>query len=350
MPQIAGRLGISTKAAENRWHRARKYLDLDPAIKKAMTAVGTGMVPSVVWDKTQPGYSVLLRPAQESATAVDWLEAIMMAVNSVTPLEARPTKHAGALDNLLTVYPLFDAHIGMLAWGKETGGADYDLALAASDMRAAFDGLDAITPASGKAVLILGGDTLHADDNRAETPHGKNKLDVDSRQFKAIEAALQIICDAIDRLASKHGHLTVRVLRGNHDEHSHMVLTFALTERYRLIGNVTVDKDPRDLFMMQHGVSLIAAHHGDKVPPQRLAMHVADVCPWWSATKDRHILTGHIHHDSTKDLGGVKWHSLRAFCPPDNYGAPFSSRRALTAMTFDARKGLVLNGIEGVMR
>jgi len=129
-----------------------------------------------------------------------------------------------------------------------------------------------------------------------------------------------------------------------------MVLAFALGERYRKCDNVVVEKTPHDLFMMRHGNSLIAAHHGDKSPPQRLAMTLADVCPFWSDTRDRHILTGHIHHDSSKDFPGIKWHSLRAFCPPDAYGAAFAPRRALQAMVFHDKKGLVLTAHDAILR
>jgi hypothetical protein len=77
-------------------------------------------------------------------------------------------------------------------------------------------------------------------------------------------------------------------------------------------------------------------------------MYLADTCPEWSATRDRHILTGHIHHDSIKDFPGVKWWSLRAFCPPDEYGAAFGGRRALQSLTFDDKTGLRMHLIEGI--
>lgn len=124
-----------------------------------------------------------------------------------------------------------------------------------------------------------------------------------------------LIAKVIDRLSEKHSAVLVRVLRGNHDEHAHLVLTFALAERYRDSDRVTVEKEPRDLFMMQWGRCLISAHHGDKAKPDRLAMYLSDVCPFWSDTRHRHIFTGHIHHDSAKDLGPMRWESLRAFCP-----------------------------------
>lgn len=44
---------------------------MDPAIDEAMKAIGMGVVPSTAWIKTkptkdQPGYSLMLRPAERS--------------------------------------------------------------------------------------------------------------------------------------------------------------------------------------------------------------------------------------------------------------------------------------------
>lgn len=341
--QIAEKLGIDRTSVRDRLRSAEN----DPAITRAMKAIGTGMVPSMIWDKTQPGYSVMLKPAI-AADETDTLTRIADAFKDI-PAALLPVINERGND-LMTVYPVMDAHFGMFAWGKETGGQDYDLNLAESDFMTAFQDMLSVTPETDKAVLILGGDTLHADDNRAETPQSKHKLDVDGRHFKAIDVAIRSICRVVDMLALRHSQLTVRVLRGNHDIHSHLILTFALSERYRMAAGVKIEKSPRDLYWVKHGRCLVAFHHGDKAPAQRLAMALADECPHWSDTRDRHILTGHIHHDSTKEFPGVKWWSLRAFCPPDEYGSSFGSRRALQAMVFSERKGLIMQTIEPILR
>jgi len=240
----------------------------------------------------------------------------------------------------------------MHAWGKETGGDDYDLSLAASDMRHAFAKVQAITPNSAEAILIVGGDFFHADDNRSETPAHRHKLDVDSRHWKVLQSGIALLGGVIARLVEKHDRLQVRVLRGNHDEHAHMVLTFALAERYRDQDRVTVDQAPFDLFMRQWGRCLIAAHHGDKIKPQQLTLYLSDVCEFWSATRHRICLTGHVHHDAVKDIGPMRWESLRAFCPPDAYAASmgYGARRALQSLTFDKTDGLVLRAMDPIER
>jgi hypothetical protein len=325
----------------------------DLAVQTAMDAVGTGLVPHSMWTIVrpkdgEPGFSVYHKIEQ---TPEDVAERIRAALEGLIP--AQPViAPESVMADLCAVYPLMDAHVGMQAWGKETGGQDYDLTLAAQDMRQAFAKVLALTPAAEKAVLLIGGDYFHSDDTRAETPASKHKLDMDGRFHKVLDVGIAIIAETVDRLLAKHASVTLRVLRGNHDPHSHLVLTFALGERYRLERRVEVDKSPRDLFMLQWGKCAIFAHHGDKGKPQQMALYLSDVCPFWSDTRHRHYLVGHVHHDHAKDLGPLRYESLRAFCPPDAYAASmgYGGRRALQSMTFDRRDGLVLRALDPIER
>lgn len=327
---------------------------LDPAIKNGMQAIGTNMVPALAWAKIPPkdgeiGYSLMLKPEAEPPEAV--AERIREALEGMEPAAAVSPPESVMAD-LCAVYPLMDAHVGMLAWGRETGSQDYDLDHAAQDMRHAFAKVLALTPAAEQAVLLIGGDFFHADDNRAETPANRHKLDVDGRFWKVLDVGIGIIAETVHKLLQKHAKVMVRVLRGNHDPHSSMTLNFALAERYRNETRVHIEKDPRDLFMLQWGKCAIFAHHGDKGKPQQMALYLSDVCPFWSETRHRHYLTGHVHHDHAKDLGPLRYESLRAFCPPDAYAASmgYGGRRALQSITFHKADGLVLRALDPIDR
>jgi hypothetical protein len=333
-------------------HR-RKYT-MDPAIQSGMNAIGTNMVPALAWAKIPPkdgeiGYSLMLKPEAEPPEAV--AERIRAALEGLVPSEPVVAPETVMAD-LCAVYPLMDAHVGMLAWGRETGAQDYDLEHAAKDMRHAFAKVLALTPAAHQAVLLIGGDFFHSDDTRAETPANRHKLDVDGRFFKVLDVGIGVIAETVHRLLQKHAKLHVRVLRGNHDPHSSLTLNFALAERYRNETRVTIEKEPRDLFMLQWGRCAIFAHHGDKGKPQQMALYLSDVCPFWSQTRHRHYLTGHVHHDQAKDLGPLRYESLRAFCPPDAYaaGMGYGARRALQSITFHRQDGLVLRAMDPIER
>ena len=349
--QAAEALGISRAGLRDRLDRAKR--NIDPAIQASMTAVGTGLVPALAWAKTKSedgtSYSVLLKPAAEDLP--DIMEQMRDAFDGMQAApKITPPEHV--VSDLCTVWPLMDVHFGMLAWGRETGGPDYDTQVAADDMRHAFAKVAAITPDSAEGVLIIGGDFFHADDSRSETPANRHKLDVDSRHWRVLDLGVALIAEVIDTLAHKHAGLTVRVLRGNHDEHSHAILTFALAQRYRNTAHITVDKDPRDIFMKQWGRCLIAAHHVDKARAERMTLYLSDICPFWSDTRHRFCFTGHVQHEQSKDIGPLKWESLRAFTAPDAYasGMGYASRRALQAITFHKRDGVVLRAIDPIER
>jgi hypothetical protein len=343
-------------AAAEAWLNADGRTDyrLDPAIKNGMETIGTNMVPALAWAKIPPkdgeiGYSLMLRPEAEPPEAV--AERIRAALEGMVPAEPVVAPE-NVMADLCAVYPLMDAHVGMKAWGRETGSQDYDLDHAAQDMRHAFSKVVAMTPAAEQSVLIIGGDYFHSDDTRAETPANRHKLDVAGRFWEVLDVGIAIIAETILRLLQKHARVHVRVLRGNHDPHSSMTLNFALAERYRDESRVTIEKNPRDLFMMQWGQCAIFAHHGDKGKPQQMAFYLSDVCPFWSETRHRHYLTGHIHHDQAKDIGPLRHESLRAFCPPDAYAASmgYGGRRALQSITFHKIDGLVLRALDPIDR
>lgn len=346
-------LGQSYSNFHRKYHTAKHKIELDPAIQDSMTAVGTGLVPALAWAKTKnpdgTSYSVLLKPQQETPESMaEMMAAAFEGIEPAPPV----TPPENVMADLCSVYPLMDVHLGMHAWGRETGGDDYDLKLALGDMRHAFAKVLAITPQSDTGVLIVGGDFFHADNNNAETPASKHKLDVDGRFDKVVDAGITILVETIDRLLARHDNVIVRALRGNHDENAFRILRVGLSAWYRNEPRVTVDSGPRDLFMYQWGRCALFAHHGDKAKPQQAALYVSDVCPFWSETRHRHFLTGHVHHDQAKDVGPLRWESLRAFCPPDAYAASmgYGARRALQSMTFHKQDGLVLRAMDPIER
>lgn len=287
-------------------------------------------------------------PKQEMA-----LETLLdRAIAAFSTLPAAPAIPAPKLTSadLLTVFPLFDVHLGMRADAEETGGSDYDTKLAVADINQAIGNVMALSPQSDEAILLVGGDFFHATDDTNQTPKSRHPLDVDSRHFKVLDAGIEVLAATIERLAAKHRRVTVRVLRGNHDETSHMVLTLALAQRYRDIERIIIDKSRRDIFMHQWGKCLIAAHHGDKQKPERLAMVLAEICPFWSESPHRIVFTGHKHSVRSEEFPGIVWQQLRAFCPPDAYGAQFAPRRAMQATTFNASSGIAITAIDPIER
>lgn len=343
---IASKLGITERQVKSAIERTNR----DPAVQKGMDVIGTRMTPAAMWVKTDT-HSVMLKPAAADQEG-DLVGRLVEAFADI-PAYA-PVASEFDYSDLMTVYPLYDLHAGLLAWGRETRGPDFDLDLFRSDLLTAVDRLSARAPKSGKALVIIGGDALHVNDGTNETPGHGHKLDADGRFEKVIDVAVETICHTIELLATRHPIVQVVVIAGNHDREAHLFLKVALKQRYRNSDRiqfpVIYGADKSEIFWTRHGETMIAAHHGDKAKPEKLAMIIADQCGFWSETKHRVILTGHLHHLRTLDMPGVTHYTMRAFAPADAYGANYGGTRGLQAMTFCPKHGLISQVHDGVWR
>lgn len=325
---IADKMGKSVSAVKSLLERARR----DPLVTKIMERNGTEMVPDQAWIKEEWG-SVRYSPKKE--VEQDLVSRVAEAFKDIPAYEPVPANITQSDE--LSVYGLFDAHIGMRASAAETGADDYDLKLAEMDIKSAITRL---ASGGGEALLIIGGDTLHHDNNDNETFASKHSLDVDGRIYKVTMLAVDVIAWAAEHLATVHERVTIKVHRGNHDPHSHVALVAGLTQRYRLAGRITVDDGETDWFWKQWGKCAIFTTHGDKAKPDAFIHKMADICPFWSESPHRMAITGHVHKFQMQRIGGAMWCSVDGFCPPDEYGSQFSGRRGMAKMTFDKERGL----------
>ncbi|MFC0280329.1 hypothetical protein ACFOHK_16030 [Falsigemmobacter intermedius] len=104
-----------------------------------------------------------------------------------------------------------------------------------------------------------------------------------------------------------------------------MAVLFALAERYRDDPRIEVDKRPGEFRVCEHGQVMLASHHGDKVPPERLAMGlVSQHREAFGRSKFCHLFTGHLHSFAGKDIAGVRWEQLRAVTARDAYAPSHS--------------------------
>jgi len=267
----------------------------DPAIKGAMNAIGTQMQPSIAWVKTkptddEPGYSVMLRPGPEPPEAV--AERVRTALEGMTALPEVPAPDH-VEEDLCTLYPIADVHLGMLAWARETGEA-YSTDLASERLAKWIGQCIASSPASHTAIILDNGDLTHADDNTNQTPQNKHALDTDTRHYRTLDTAIEALAFAIELALQKHKHVLFRILPGNHNRESYLCVMFALAERFRDNPRVKVQKVPGEFF-----------------------------------------------HHKAQDIGGVQWEQLRAVTARDAYAVShaYCARAQLQGITFDRNKG-----------
>ncbi len=275
---------------------------------------------------------------------VDIAAILKEAFDDVAPAEpvAAP---AQVYDDLLTLTPLADWHIGLFSWRRETD-TNWDLKIAEDVIGTAIEDLIARTPPSANAIVLGGGDLLHSDNNENKTARSGNVLQVDGRYQKVLMTACRLVVRAIDASLKRHGHVTVRVLPGNHDEHASVAVAYFLLAWYRNEPRVTVDVDPSLFFWFRFGKVMIGATHGHTVKLKDMASIMAHRrAEDWGATRHRFVHGFHIHHSSkfASEGGGVISESHQTPTPQDawHFGSGFLSGRSMQSITYHKEYGEV---------
>ncbi len=341
--KAATALGIAKTTIQELCRRGREYNDLDQGIKDGMEELGMTEIMNLRggWLKGK-NYSFRFDVKKDEG-GESFVNTLHDVFGNLTP--RKPIKPPKATEsNLCTFYNIIDHHLAMHAWGKETGD-DYDLQIGISRLTESMAKLIESTPKSDTAVVLNLGDFFHAHDDTATTKQSGHNLDVDGRHYKVLLAGVDVTVACIDMAAQKHRKVIYRALRGNHDEGPHAALTVALYHHYRDCPNIEIDMAAHDFYAYEWGRNMICGHHGDKAKADRLVLFMADNWPeMWGRTHWRFLWTGHIHHDSAKDIGGVQWESFRTLAPKDAYAAShaFSSRQTMQAITLDKEHGEIL--------
>jgi hypothetical protein len=286
----------------------------------------------VKWYKTKEGQ---FDPTQ----LVAWIKDAYKDVRPARTIKAPPAVRA----DLLTLVPCADWHIGMFAWGKEVG-QNWDLKIAERTIGAAIEDVILRSPPSAEAIVLGGGDLMHADNKENQTAKSGNALEVDGRWPKVLQAAGRLAVRTIDAARRRHKHVIVRILPGNHDEHSAIAIAYFLLAYYRNDKRVTVDVDPSLFFWHRFGRVLIGATHGHtvkiaKMPAIMAHRRAAD----WGATRFRYVHGFHLHHSAkTATEGeGVITEIHQAPIPQDawHFGSGFLSGRSVAAITYHREFG-----------
>jgi metallophosphoesterase superfamily enzyme len=268
------------------------------------------------------------------------LKEAMIEAAGASPVADPPTD---ADNDLLTVYILPDLHLGMRAYLKETG-ENYDLTIAAEMARREIARLVAMSPPSRNAVLLFLGDFFHQNDQTNTTPASGHQLDVDGRWRHVYGVGARLAISLSRAIAEKHESVEVAILPGNHDEDAAKTLAVALDIHFEGHDRLTVYGSHSEHWFRRFGQCLLGATHGHRMKPDRMAMMMAtDRAADWGQTKFRHLLYGHVHHESAKEVGPVRVESFSAPAAKDAYAAAggWRSSRALNAITFHSERGEV---------
>ncbi len=254
--------------------------------------------------------------------------------------------------NTETWIPIGDPHLGLLAHRSEVG-VDADLRIAERILYETLDLLMARAPASQTGVVCQLGDYLHSDSNANRTMSG-HQLDVDSRHAKVAEVGFNLMRRVVERALQKFGRVVVINAPGNHSPNTEKLMALWLKAVFEREPRVEVLPSTNPYIYRRFGCNLIGVHHGDGAKMAALGEIMASDRPEdWGATTHRAWLTGHVHHDSRKDLRGCTVESFRTMQSPDawSHHSGYRSGRSLQAITYHrawGEQGRVTVGIREI--
>ena len=213
--------------------------------------------------------------------------------------KADVVNHSGNEVNseLMTLYPIFDIHIGMMAHRHESC-ENYDTNTAEKLMGSYFDHAISVSPASEKAVILVGGDFLHSDGLEAVTPASGHCLDQDSRYAKLVYVAIRSIRGAVEKMLKKHKEVEIQIIEGNHDQSGMIWLRAAMAAFYESESRVFVDTSPAIMHKTRFGSTLLGYTHGHtmKKAEGRLAAMATDYRKDFGECEFVYCHSGHFHH------------------------------------------------------
>lgn len=230
---------------------------------------------------------------------LEMLQAAMDSFCSELPREDAVPENKKDYSEALALYPVFDLHIGAMAHKHECG-ENYDTSTAEQVMNKFFDLAVAAAPDCERAVLLLGGDLLHSDGMEAVTPASGHVLDQDSRYAKLVYVAIRAVRRAMRVMLTKHKHVELQVIPGNHDESGMLWLRAAMAAFYEDEPRVYVDVSPRVMHHTQFGKTFLAYTHGHtmKKPDVRLMAAASDWREDFGISNYVYTHSGHWHHQT----------------------------------------------------
>lgn len=249
---------------------------------------------------------------------------------------------AVCMEDLMSVYPMGDPHLGMYAWAEESG-ENFDCDVCEQQIIQAVDRLVDTQPASCTGRIHNLGDFFHSDTEDAVTRRSGNHLDVDGRWGRVLRIGVRMMTHCIDRCLEKHQRVEVVNVCGNHDDQTSYCLSIILAEHYHDEPRVFIDTTYSKFHYKEFGKVLIGCNHGMTKPQALQEVMACDQAEAWGRTKFRYWHVGHIHHMQVKEVGGVVVEAFRSLKAKDAHeaGAGYRAGRDMHAILFHREWGLI---------
>jgi len=349
---VARRLNLSRSTVQNRLQRATER-GLDGRLPASSIPVGQRIIgESTLYDDAGNLRQRWVKTKTERSTEDD-IETIKSAFENYEGQHRIVPTPNGCLSDSLTLYPLADWHLGLYAWKEETE-ADWDLPTAERTIEAAMESVINCTPKSKYAVVLGGGDLLHADSPDNQIAKSKNPLDVDTRYQKVLRTACHLLVRIVDRTLANHEEVLVRILSGNHDSQSAVAVTYFLAAWYRNDPRVTIDTDPSLFFWHRFGKVMLGASHNHTVKiAQMPGLMAARRAEDWGKSRFRYVHGFHLHNASktATEGNGCLTEIHQSPAPKDawHFESGFVSNRSVKSITYHKELGEMSRTVRSIV-
>jgi len=331
------RLLAKAKAAASRrgWSPDHDYTHISPpthVVKGVSTYYDQDGLPVRQWVKSD------LKKENQQAVLQDFVDSLIEEMPRYIP---KPYTTSGSDE--LTAYVIGDAHIGMLvSENRNNNEGNWDLKIAEDKTVDAIAHLCNLSPKSKEGLFLDLGDFQHFDNIEGTTSSGKNHMDMSCDYGEVIAASVRIYRKGLDLLLEKHDHVTLMMVRGNHNSNTARAINVILQAWYENEPRITVLDNAHKFQSMVFGNNLLVTHHGDRMKAERAQEYIArSMSKEWGDCDHRHLLMGHIHHAVSKEVGGIfaEWFQALPCGDAWHSDSGYGAKRTMTAIVYDKKHG-----------
>jgi UDP-2,3-diacylglucosamine pyrophosphatase LpxH len=263
----------------------------------------------------------------------------------IIPVKRKAKGKAVRKDDLMPSVIIGDAHIGALAFRKETGDRDFNVGKATCEVDEAICALVEQMPEAKNGLLISVGDLAHSDrGNPASTTKG-TLVDMSCSYEDQLRACAQVLMNGVEQMLNKVDNVTLVVARGNHDDHTSLAVQVILETYFAKEPRVNVLKSSQYVHYVRWHKWLLGIHHGDKIKAAKLAQVMPrDMPKDWGETTHRQFIVGHFHHQSVQEFEGVTVSKHGCLAPPDRWHSSmgYNSAHTMDLIVYKAGGGKLM--------
>lgn len=243
----------------------------------------------------------------------------LMEVNSA--YQALPVVKFEALagtPHALVIGP-FDLHYGKYAWDGDTGST-YNRQIASDSLlNCTHEIISEIKDKNITKVFIpVGSDFFHVDTIGGTTTRGTPQ-DLDGQLIQIMVEGNALMIKFVDMLRQV-ADVELILAAGNHDYVLSHQLLEVLAAYYRNCDDVTVKRVYHFRQYTTFGNTLLGFTHGDESKLTDLPLLMAtEAKEEWGGAVHKAFFTGHLHHEMSKDLNGVKVYQMPSLSGTDRW-------------------------------